>query len=152
MINLGASILLTITTILFLLIFHIETNTTLFATGIFQLLVYFSFLSLTQMFIVVFGPAGMLFNILSLSLQLVTSGVIVPKSMLSGFYQTIGSLLPATYVADGYYTVIFGGEKLTADMKILLSISAVSLLAASIRIVLQKNSLFTVKEVEDVVQ
>ena len=51
----------------------------------------FSFLSVTQMFIVLFGPAGMVFNIISLSIQLVTFGVIVPKALLSNFYQTVGS-------------------------------------------------------------
>ena len=70
----------------------------------------FSFLSVTQMFIVLFGPAGMMFNIISLSVQLVTCGVIVPKALLSNFYQTVGSLFPGTYVADGYQTIIFGGE------------------------------------------
>ena len=155
-INMGASILFTMITLSFLAIFNIEMNTTLFETGVFQILVYFSFLSFTQMFVVLFGPGGMLFNILSLSLQLVTSGVIVPKVMLSNFYQTVSSYLPATYAADGYYTVIFGGESLTTDMITLLLISAVTLFVALIRIFLQKNSALTAnkltKEVNDVTQ
>jgi YhgE/Pip-like protein len=142
-INLSASILLAIITLLFLAIFNIELNTTLFETGLFQILVYFSFLSLTQMFVILFGPGGMLFNIIFLSLQLVTSGVIVPKAMLSGFYQMIGSYLPATYAADGYYTVIFGGGNLANDMIILLVISAVTLFIALIRIVFTENSVLT---------
>lgn len=150
-INLGASILLTFITLLFLVIFDIETNTSLFETGLFQILVYFSFLSLTQMFVVLFGPAGMLFNIVCLSMQLVTSGVIVPKVLLSSFYQTVGSYLPATYVADGYYTVIFGGESLTTDMINLLFVSAVTIFIAFLRLVLQKNSLLIVKKPEDLV-
>lgn len=36
----------------------------------------------------------MIFNIISLSLQLVSSGVIVPHEMLSKTYQTIGELFP----------------------------------------------------------
>lgn len=139
-INICAAILLTIINLLFLAIFNIKMNTSFFETGIFQILVYFSFLSLTQMFLVLFGPFGMLFNILCLSLQLVTSNVIVPKVMLSNFYQSVGSYLPATYVADGYYTVIFGGENLTTDMIILLFISAATLFVSLLRIVLQKNS------------
>lgn len=148
-INLGAAILLTIITLLFLVIFDIEINTSLFETGLFQILVYYSFLSLTQMFVVLFGPAGMLFNIVCLSLQLVTSGVIVPKALLSSFYQTVGSYLPATYVADGYYTVIFGGESLTTDMTNLLFVSAMTVFIAFLRLVLQKNSLFIVKKPDD---
>lgn len=91
-------------------VFNVKLNTSLFETWIFQTLVFFSFLSVTQMFIVLFGPAGMMFNIISLSVQLVTCGVIVPKALLSHFYQTVGSLFPGTYVADGYQTIIFGGE------------------------------------------
>ncbi len=142
-INMGASILLASITLIFLAIFHIELNTALMETGIFQILVYFSFLSLTQMFVVLFGPGGMLFNILTLSLQLVTSGVIIPKTMLSSFYQTVGSYLPATYAADGYYSVIFGGKSLTTDMIALLLVSAVTLFVALIRIVILKNSVLT---------
>lgn len=142
-INMGASILLASISLLFLAIFNIELNTALFETGIFQVLVYFSFLSLTQMFVILFGPGGMLFNILALSLQLVTSGVIVPKTMLSSFYQTVGSYLPATYAADGYYTVIFGGESLITDMVALLLVSAVTLFVVLIRMVILKNSVLT---------
>jgi uncharacterized phage infection (PIP) family protein YhgE len=145
-INMGASIFLTIITLLFLSIFNIKMNTALFETGTFQILVYFSFLSLTQMFIVIFGPGGMLFNILCLSLQLVTSGVIVPKTMLSSFYQTVGSYLPATYAADGYYTVIFGGESLTPDMIPMLLVSVVTIFVALIKIVLQKKSVLKVNK------
>ncbi|USK57760.1 ABC transporter permease (plasmid) [Cytobacillus solani] len=147
-INMGASILLASITLIFLAIFHIELNTALMETGIFQILVYFSFLSLTQMFVVLFGPGGMLFNILTLSLQLVTSGVIIPKTMLSSFYQTVGSYLPATYAADGYYSVIFGGKSLTTDMMALLLVSAVTLFVALIRIVLLKNSVLTKRVVD----
>lgn len=142
-INMGASILLASITLLFLAIFNIKLNTALFETGILQVLVYFSFLSLTQMFVILFGPSGMLFNILALSLQLVTSGVIVPKTMLSSFYQTVGSYLPATYAADGYYTVIFGGESLITDMVALLLVSAVTLFVVLIRMVILKNSVLT---------
>lgn len=147
-INMGASILLASITLLFLAIFNIELNTALIETGIFQILVYFSFLSLTQMFVILFGPGGMLFNILTLSLQLVTSGVIIPKTMLSSFYQTVGSYLPATYAADGYYSVIFGGKSLTTDMMALLLVSAVTLFVALIRIVLLKNSVLTKRVVD----
>jgi uncharacterized phage infection (PIP) family protein YhgE len=139
-INMGASILLSLITLLFLVIFNIEIKSTIFETGVFQLLVYFSFLSVTQLFVILFGPGGMLFNILALSLQLVTSGVIVPKAMLSSFYQTVGSFLPATYAADGYYTVIFGGVHLTSNMMTLLLISAVTLVVACVRIASQTYS------------
>ncbi|MRB31536.1 hypothetical protein GH891_33975, partial [Bacillus thuringiensis] len=75
--------------LLLMTVFNVKLNTSLFETWIFQTLVFFSFLSVTQMFIVLFGPAGMMFNIISLSVQLVTCGVIVPKALLSHFYQTV---------------------------------------------------------------
>ncbi|WHY29454.1 hypothetical protein [Bacillus wiedmannii] len=89
-------------------------------------IVFFAFLSLTQMFITVFGNAGMIFNIISLSLQLVSSGVIVPHEMLSKTYQTIGKLFPATYAANGYYTIIFRGVSLEKNIISLLVIILVT--------------------------
>lgn len=146
LINIGASILLTLITLLFLALFNVELHTGLWETGIFQLLVFFSFLSLTQMFVVLLGPGGMLFNILFLSLQLVTSGVIVPTTLLSDFYQTIGTYLPATYAADGYYTVIFGGESLITDMFSLLAVSAVTLFVTVGKVAFQKNNVQNLHE------
>lgn len=139
-INVLASIILAVITLLFMALFDIKLNTNIFATWMFQTLVFFSFLSVTQMFVILFGPAGMVFNIISLSLQLVTFGVIVPKVMLSDFYQTVGSYFPATYVADGYYTIIFGGIDLSHDMKILLIISISTICIAMGRIALQKST------------
>ncbi len=89
-------------------------------------IVFFAFLSLTQMFLTVFGNAGMIFNIISLSLQLVSSGVIVPHEMLSKTYQTIGELFPATYAVNGYYTIIFGGVSLERNIISLLVIVLVT--------------------------
>lgn len=142
-INIGASILLSSITLLLFAIFNIELHTSIIESGIFQIFVYFSFLSLTQMFVILFGPGGMLFNILALSLQLVTSGVIIPKTMLSSFYQTIGSYLPATYASNGYYSLIFGGKSLTTEMMALLIVSAVTLFVALFRIALLKKSVST---------
>ncbi|MEK5053587.1 ABC transporter permease [Niallia sp. FSL K6-0212] len=142
-INIGASILLSSITLLLFAIFNIELHTSIIESGIFQIFVYFSFLSLTQMFVILFGPGGMLFNILALSLQLVTSGVIIPKTMLSSFYQTIGSYLPATYASNGYYSLIFGGKSLTTEMMALLIVSTVTLFVALVRIALLKKSIST---------
>ncbi len=111
-INGTASILLACITIGLMKGFQIEMHETVGSIWVFQAIVFFAFLSLTQMFLTVFGNAGMIFNIISLSLQLVSSGVIVPHEMLSKTYQTIGELFPATYAANGYYTIIFGGVSL----------------------------------------
>ncbi|PEA92570.1 hypothetical protein CON66_29015 [Bacillus cereus] len=139
-INIVVSVILAIITLLLMTIFNVKLNTSLFETWIFQTLVFFSFLSVTQMFIVLFGPAGMVFNIISLSIQLVTFGIIVPKALLSNFYQTVGSFFPGTYVADGYQTIIFGGGNLSHDMNILLCTSIITILIAVGRIMLQRGS------------
>lgn len=133
-INLGASILLAFITLLFLELFNMDLKASIFEFLLFQVLVFFSFLSLTQMFVIVFGQGGMLFNILLLSLQLVTSGVIVPRAMLSGFYQGLGEYLPATYAAEGYYNIIFGGTGIGNVLVILLLITAVTLFIAAGRV------------------
>ncbi|EPC8422562.1 MULTISPECIES: hypothetical protein [Bacillus cereus group] len=113
-------------------------------------IVFFAFLSLTQMFITVFGNAGMIFNIISLSLQLVSSGVIVLHEMLSKTYETIGELFPATYAANGYYTIIFGGVSLGKNIISLLVIILVTQLVAVITVSIKgivKRRSHVVKEV-----
>lgn len=61
------------------------------------------------MFVALFGMAGMLMNMAVLSLQLVTSGTVVPRELLADVYQWIGQLLPATYAVEGYMNLLFGG-------------------------------------------
>ncbi|EJQ05248.1 YhgE/Pip domain-containing protein [Bacillus cereus BAG3X2-1] len=133
-INGTVSILLACITIGLMKGFQIEMHETVGGIWVFQAIVFFAFLSLTQMFITVFGNAGMIFNIISLSLQLVSSGVIVPHEMLSKTYQTIGELFPATYAANGYYTIIFGGVSLEKNIISLLLIILVTQLVAGITI------------------
>ena len=74
----------------------------------------------------------MIFNIISLSLQLVSSGGIVPHEMLSKTYQTIGELFPAIYAANGYYTIIFWGAGLEKNIISLLLVILVTQLIAGI--------------------
>jgi len=102
---------------------------------------FWAFLCLAQVFVMIFGNLGMVFNICALSLQLVTSGVLVPKTMLSDFYNKLASILPATYGADGYYTIIFGGsaENLQQNSSALGIIIAVTLIISSIAVALQKT-------------
>ncbi|THF73962.1 YhgE/Pip domain-containing protein [Cohnella fermenti] len=75
---------------------------------VFAVLLAFMFVS--QMFLIVFGMAGMLFNILMLSMQLVSSGAMVPRELLPNFYVALGDGLPATYAVKGLMNVLFGGS------------------------------------------
>ncbi|MDI6679350.1 ABC transporter permease [Bacillus wiedmannii] len=149
-INGTVSILLACITISLMKGFQIEIHEAVWSIWMFQAIVFFAFLSLTQMFITVFGNAGMIFNIISLSLQLVSSGVIVPHEMLSKTYQTIGELFPATYAANGYYTIIFGGISLEKNIISLLVIILVTQLIAVITVSIKgivKRRSYVVKEV-----
>ena len=143
LINMVVAVVMAIITVTLMKFFHIQIQEPIFTVWLFQILVFFAFLSLTQMFLNLFGNAGMLFNILSLSLQLVSAGLMVPQVMLSHTYQAIGTLLPATYAADGYYTIIFGGENLTKNIMFLCMIIAVTQIIAmvgyKISISLKKN-------------
>ena len=136
-INGTVSILLACITIGLMKGFQIEMHEMVGSIWVFQAIVFFAFLSLTQMFLTVFGNAGMIFNIISLSLQLVSSGVIVPHEMLSKTYQTIGELFPATYAANGYYTIVFGGVSLERNIISLLVIVLVTQSVAVMTLVIK---------------
>ncbi|OEH85119.1 hypothetical protein BHU72_05775 [Desulfuribacillus stibiiarsenatis] len=146
-INIAVSIVLSIITLTLMGLFSLDIKTSVLTAWSLQTLVFFAFLSLSQMWLYLFGKAGMLLNILSLSIQLVTSGVVVPREMLSDFYYLISSLLPATYAADSYFTVIFGGGPLQSNMTILLAMILVTQIVVMIRVFLQSVSVIANKTV-----
>ncbi|WP_163859605.1 YhgE/Pip domain-containing protein [Paenibacillus elgii] len=104
---------------------------------LFQTLFLMTFMFFSQMFLIVFGMAGMLFNIAMLSIQLVSSGAMVPRELLGGFYHTFSEYLPATYAVDGGMNVLFGGPSVSADagalVAIMLSCLVVGLAATGLR-------------------
>lgn len=111
LLNVGVAFTLPFITIGLMHLFNIASQESLLSIYFFQSVMYLAFLSLAQVFVIAFGNmGGMVFNICALSLQLVTSGVLVPKTMLSEGYKQVAAMLPATYGADGYYTIIFGGS------------------------------------------
>ncbi|WP_285396497.1 ABC transporter permease [Lysinibacillus sp. fls2-241-R2A-57] len=140
-INIGVALTLPFLTIGLMHLFNISSEQSFFSIYLFQALMFWAFLCLAQAFVIVFGNLGMIFNICALSIQLVTSGVLVPQAMLSDFYNKLASLLPATYGADGYYTIIFGGssDNLISNSSSLGIIIAVTL-AISTMVVAFKRS------------
>lgn len=96
---------------------------------LFQLLFVLTFMFVAQMFIYLFGMSGMLFNIILLSAQLVTSGAIVPRELLSDFYIKLGDILPATYAVEGTMNILFGGPAATADA---LSLGLIAIVAIAV--------------------
>lgn len=94
---------------------------------LFHFLTLITFMFFAQMFLVVLGMAGMFLNMAVLSLQLVTSGTIVPREMLSDFYQWLGQYLPATYAVEGIMNLQFGGMNTAQDVWTLLAVIGTSL-------------------------
>ncbi|PZD95678.1 ABC transporter [Paenibacillus sambharensis] len=103
----------------------------------FQALFVLTFMFVAQMFLIIFGMAGMLFNILTLSAQLVSSGAMMPREMLSDFYQGLSSIFPATYAVEGSMNILFGGPGIEHAalglLYVLGVVVAVSALATALR-------------------
>lgn len=93
----------------------------------FESLFLLTFALVAQMFLTLFGNAGMLFNIAMLSLQLVSSGAIVPRELLSNFYHSISNFFPATYAVNGLMSILFGGPGVGSEVGFLVLIAAVAL-------------------------
>ncbi|MGA3677095.1 YhgE/Pip domain-containing protein [Lysinibacillus agricola] len=140
-INIGVAFTLPLLTIGLMHLFNISSEQSFFSIYLFQALMFWAFLCLAQAFVIMFGNLGMIFNICALSIQLVTSGVLVPQTMLSDFYNKLASLLPATYGADGYYTIIFGGsaDNLISNSSSLGIIIAVTLAISTIVVALKRE-------------
>lgn len=104
---------------------------------LFQTLFLMTFMFFSQMFLIVFGMAGMLFNISMLSIQLVSSGAMVPRELLGSFYFSISQYLPATYAVDGAMNLLFGGPGAGKDagalVLIMLICAAIGLAATGLR-------------------
>ncbi|MBS3680909.1 ABC transporter permease [Ornithinibacillus massiliensis] len=130
-INVLVAIGVSLLTVCLMYLFHIDINQNFFVLWGFQALLMFSFLTLSQVFVMLFGNIGMIFNIALTASQLVSSGAIVPRELLSSFYQGLGDLLPATYGVNSYFSLIYGGGNVLLDMKY-LSIIIASLLVVTI--------------------
>lgn len=118
-INILVAISISLLTVCLMFLFNIEIDHNFFALWGFQAILMFSFLALSQVFVMLFGNLGMIFNIALTATQLVSSGAIVPRELLSSFYQGLGSVLPATYGVNSYFSLIYGGGNLASDMKYL---------------------------------
>src|SRR5690625_149407 len=118
-INILVAISISLLTVCLMYLFNIEIDYNFFALWGLQAVLMFSFLALSQVFVMLFGHIGMIFNIALTAIQLVSSGAIVPRELLSSFYQGISKVLPATYGVNSYFSLIYGGGNLVSDMKYL---------------------------------
>lgn len=103
----------------------------------FQVLSLLTFMFVSQVFVLLFGQPGMVFNIILLSVQLVTSGTMVPRAMLSDFYYGLSQYLPATYVAEGLVNLLFADAGISSQATnlglILLTAAVLAVLAVAVR-------------------
>lgn len=104
----------------------------------FESLFLLTFALVAQMFLTLFGNAGMLFNIAMLSLQLVSSGAIVPRELLSNFYHSISNFFPATYAVNGLMNILFGGPGVGSEAGCLALIAVVALAIDMFVVVVKK--------------
>lgn len=118
-INIMVATAISLLTVSLMYLFNIKIDHNLFAFWGFQAMLMFSFLALSQVFVMLFGNLGMIFNIALTAIQLVSSGAIVPRELLSSFYQELGSIMPATYGVNSYFSLIYGGGNFASDMKYL---------------------------------
>lgn len=105
----------------------------------FESLFLLTFALVAQMFLTLFGNAGMLFNIAMLSLQLVSSGAIVPRELLSNFYHSISNFFPATYAVNGLMNILFGGPGVGSEVGFLLVIAAAALVIDMLVVTVKKT-------------
>ncbi|MEC0227398.1 YhgE/Pip domain-containing protein [Paenibacillus alba] len=115
---------------------HVEKG--FFALWGFESLFLLTFGLVAQMFLTLFGNAGMLFNIAMMSLQLVSSGAIVPRELLSNFYHTVSNAFPATYAINGIMNILFGGSGTGKEVGALFLIAGVALAIDVIVVSLKK--------------
>ncbi|CAM3459457.1 YhgE/Pip domain-containing protein [Marinicrinis lubricantis] len=101
---------------------HVEQG--FLSLWMFQGLFLMTFMFVSQIFVILFGVAGMLCNIILLSAQLVSSGAMVPRELLSDFYTAISSIFPATYAVEGSMNILFGGPSAFGSVLQLLLIMA----------------------------
>jgi len=145
LINIAAAMSIACLTIGLLSVFNVEIDKSMLSLWGFQSLLFYSFLALSQLFVMLFGNIGMVVNIVLVALQLAASGALVPRPLLSTTYQQIGEYLPATYGADGYFTFIYGGSGLSDVIFAIITITIISLVVAC-SIVLCKQTVSKRKE------
>lgn len=145
MINILVAIILSLLTICLIFLFKMGSDQSFLLLWGFQTLLMFSFLALSQIFVMLFGNIGMVFNIALTAIQLVSSGAIVSRELLSPFYNSLGKLLPATYGVNSYLSFVFGGGNVVKDTKSLVIIICILLIIAigvqGIRFVVEKYRL-----------
>lgn len=78
-------------------------------TWLFNSAAMFAAMQFTELFIILFGKAGMILNIGLLITQTIANGFVIPEMLLPAFFQVIGHLSPMMYSIQGNMNLLFGG-------------------------------------------
>lgn len=89
---------------------------------LFQLVYVITFLFVAQLSFYLFSDAGAWVNIALLSIQLITSGAMLPRELLPSFYQKISEFSPGTYAVTGIMNLVNGGPAISDSIHALLLI------------------------------
>lgn len=138
-INFGSAILISTAGAGLITLLSGDPEASFFQLWIFQILLMLTFFFVAQMFLYLLDQVGMLINIILLSLQLVASGAIVPRELLSSFYFELGKYLPATYGVEGGMNLLFGGPEIGSEVNALLIMLVISILISALAIWLKKG-------------
>lgn len=139
-VNIGAAVLVSLIGASLLSAFGGQMEQGFLKLWLFQMLFMLTFIFVSQMFLYVFGMSGMLFNIILLSAQLVSSGAIVPRELLSDFYVKLGNALPATYAVEGNMNLLFGGPGVGPDAAALTVITAAAAAVSAFAVLAKRRA------------
>lgn len=109
MFNMAAAVVISLVGVSLLFALGGQSASSFLALWGFEALVVLTFILVSQLFLLLFGMAGMALNIMILAAQLVTSGAIMPRELLPEFYGLISLSFPATYAVEGAMNLLFGG-------------------------------------------
>jgi YhgE/Pip-like protein len=146
-VNVGAAVLVSLIGSSLLVAFGGQIEQGFIHMWLFQLIFMLTFIFVSQMFLYVFGMAGMLFNIILLSAQLVSSGAIVPRELLSSFFTKLGDMLPATYAVDGNMNILFGGPSAASDAWALAVIAVIAIGISALAVLMKRGAVAPVPAV-----
>ncbi|NMF01266.1 YhgE/Pip domain-containing protein [Aneurinibacillus aneurinilyticus] len=107
---------------------------------LFQVTCMLAFLFVAQISLLLLGDAGAWVNIALLSIQLVSSGALIPRELLSPFYLEIGKYLPATYAVDGLMNLVLGGSGISETVASLLWITIGAAILGLLCVSLQRDT------------
>jgi len=106
---------------------------------LFQVLYVVAFMFTAQICLLLFGDAGAWVNIALLSIQLLSSGAMIPREVLSPFYHGVSQFLPSTYAVDGIMNLVNGGPGIAASCWSLLWITLAAFAVGAAAVALHKE-------------